>query len=61
MTLPCQNDKEEMRLALGSLIDMFDELIMAMYEGTKPDQEWVTLAQKVLDDHRANLGFRKDT
>lgn len=50
---------EEMRLTLGSLLDVVDELCMGLAVGQTPDREWAEQVSASLGEHRARLGFQK--
>lgn len=48
---------EKMRQALGSLIDVVDELCMGLAVGQTPDREWGEMVSASLSEHRKTLGF----
>jgi len=49
---------ETMRQALGSLIDLVDELCMGLAVGQSPDRAWAEAVSQTLGEHRKKLGFQ---
>lgn len=46
-----------LRSAVSSLMDIVQELAVAMEEGTRAEHEWVKLVRSTLNQHRINLGL----
>lgn len=48
---------EGLRLAIGSLLDVVLELVIAMEQGNKPDQPWTDTVVEVIKGHKRELRF----
>ena len=48
---------ETMRQALGSVIDVLDELCMGLAVGQTPDRPWAETVSQTFSEHRKRLGF----
>ena len=48
---------EGLRQAIGSLIDVLDELCMGLAVGQSPDRPWAETVSQTLSAHRQRLGF----
>jgi len=51
-------DVDDLRKAVGSLLDIVDELTQGSLAGTKPDAEWVAIVHDTLEKHQYYLGFK---
>jgi hypothetical protein len=52
-----EEDARELRLAVGSLLDIVSELVVAMEQGIKPEPAFVDLVTDTIRDHKIKLGF----
>jgi hypothetical protein len=50
---------EALRQALGSVIDVLDELCMGLAVGQEPDRPWAEQVSASLSEHRKTLGFNE--
>jgi hypothetical protein len=50
---------EAVRQALGSVIDVLDELCMGLAVGQTPDRPWGETVSQTLSEHRRKLGFNE--
>jgi hypothetical protein len=48
-----------LREAVGSLLDVVEELAVAAECGQKPEQAWVDLVRATVLQHRRELGFER--
>lgn len=57
MTTHNTTDSKQLRLAVGSLLDIVKELVIALQNGDKPDEVFVDVTVEVIQQHRKDLGF----
>ena len=58
MTERVEVELKEIRLAVGSLIDILEELMVGIEQGLTPEHEWTTVVLDSLRHHRLQLGIR---
>jgi hypothetical protein len=52
-----QQEYGNLRLAIGSLLDIIAELVVALEQGHKPDKAYTDTVTAVIKNHKRELGF----
>jgi hypothetical protein len=50
-------DDDSLRLAVGSLLDIVSELVIALEQGNKPDAGFTDTVVETIKRHKLELGF----
>jgi hypothetical protein len=49
--------EQELKFAVGSILDILSEMVVAAHRGEQPDTEWTHITVETLKGHKEKLGL----